>query len=322
MKEQILRYNTRNGVSPSLSPFFEKQLDTLITFQAFTNDVETLKTKIVSDLQEYKDTHKINNIVLGMSGGIDSALTASLFKQAGWNVTGVTLPINQNPEETSRGIEACNVLGLEHIQVDLTNTYEAYLSLATQDVDKKLFEQDFTDKSERVRAGNIRARLRMITLYNLASLKGGIVGSTDNFSELSAGFWTLHGDVGDVAPIQSLTKSWEVPFLAEAMGVPKSIIEATPTDGLGVDAGDEAQFGFTYLHFDIVLLSLLHPSHSVFKGFENASEEDNKIIESVKSKIKGTVFKRLNPVNLDHPIRGSALYQALSKLDDKLLKEV
>jgi len=320
--EKILKYNARNGVEPKLSKWFLDQLEHLITFQAFSKTADELKNQIITDLVEYKDTHNINNIVLGMSGGIDSALTAALFKEAGWTVTGVTLPINQNPEETARGIEACEALGIEHIQVDLTDTYNAYLDLATKDVDNKLFKQDFTDKAERVRAGNIRARLRMTTLYNLASLKGGIVGSTDNFSELSAGFWTLHGDVGDVAPIQSLSKSWEVPLLAEHLGVPKSIIEATPTDGLGVDAGDEAQFGFSYLQFDIVLLSLLHPSQSVDSKFANASDEDNKIIEAVKSKIKGTVFKRLNPVNLSHPIRGDALYSALSKLDNKLLKEV
>ena len=170
-------------------------------------------------------------------------------------------------------------------------------------------------KAEKVRRGNIRARLRMITLYNEAAKQQGIVGSTDNFSELSAGFWTLHGDVGDVAPIQSLSKSWEVPALADMMGVPQETGYATPTDGLGVDAGDEAQFGFSYLHFDIVLLGLLNNIFSL----EGADENDVAIIDSVKSKIKSTGYKRINPVNLRHPLRGNALYDALQMLDDNLL---
>ena len=156
----------------------------------------------------------------------------------------------------------------------------------------------------------------MLTLYNLANKLNGIVGSTDNFSELSAGFWTLHGDVGDVAPIQSLSKSWEVPALADAMGVPTSIISATPTDGLGVDAGDEAQFGFSYLQFDLVLFGLLSELETEIRP----SADDLKIVDNVKTRIMSTGYKRVNPVNLNHPVRGNELYSALQNLDDKLLK--
>ena len=195
---------------------------------------------------------------MGVSGGIDSALTAALFKNAGWNVTGLTLPIHQNTEETDRGIEACESLGINHLQVDLTQAFESYLQHATEEADAELHTRDFyEDKNARIRGGNIRARLRMITLYNQASLHKGIVGSTDNFSELAAGFWTLHGDVGDVAPIQSLTKSWEVPALAEMQGVPDSVVFAVPTDGLGVSSSDEDQFGFSYLEFDLALFKLV-----------------------------------------------------------------
>jgi nicotinamide-nucleotide amidase len=246
-----------------------------------------------------------------MSGGIDSALTAALFKKAGWNVTGLTLPIHQNPEETQRGIDACEALGITHKQVDLSDAYDNLLS---HQHEMPPVDGTEDDKASKIRRGNIRARLRMITLYNEAARQNGIVGSTDNFSELSAGFWTLHGDVGDVAPIQSLSKSWEVPALADLMGVPQETVYATPTDGLGVDAGDEAQFGFTYLHFDIVLLGLLN---NIFSN-EGADEDDVAIIDSVKSKIKATGYKRINPVNLDHPLRGNGLYDALQILDNLL----
>ena len=310
IRKDILNYNTRQGIEPVLSTFFNNALNKLIEIGAFSPKIEDIRDFLVTDLATYKNKYNLSNIVLGMSGGIDSALTASLFKEAGWNVTGLTLPIHQNPEETQRGIAACEALGITHKQVDLSEAYDNLIS--------HLHEMPHPNggdtKAEKVRRGNIRARLRMITLYNEAAKQEGIVGSTDNFSELSAGFWTLHGDVGDVAPIQSLSKSWEVPALADMMGVPQETVYATPTDGLGVDAGDEAQFGFTYLHFDIVLLGLLN---NIFSN-EGADEDDVAIIDSVKSKIKATGYKRINPVNLDHPLRGNALYDALQILDNLL----
>ena len=217
--------------NPELSSWFLDRLEDLKNSDVYHDDIPTLGEELIKGLSEYRTKWNVENVFLGMSGGIDSALTAALFKNAGWNVTGLTLPIHQEPSETERGIEACESLGIEHLQVDLTQAFESYLEHATEVADANLHGRDFYDsKDARVRGGNIRARLRMITLYNQASLHKGIVASTDNFSELAAGFWTLHGDVGDVAPIQSLTKSWEVPALAEHLGVPESIISAKPTD--------------------------------------------------------------------------------------------
>lgn len=313
IKNKILEYNTRDGVAPELSPWFDFMLDEQIRMHIFEDNIEQLKDGLVRNLADYKSNNNLENIVLGMSGGIDSALTASLFKEAGWNVTGVTLPVHQEESETDRGVEACEALGIDHVQVDLTDVYDFYLK--HNNSDKELSSKK-ESKDIKVRRGNIRARLRMLTLYNLANKLNGIVGSTDNFSELSAGFWTLHGDVGDVAPIQSLSKSWEVPALADYMNVPASIISATPTDGLGVDAGDEAQFGFSYLQFDLVLFGLLSELETELRP----SDDDLAIVDNVKTRIRSTGYKRVNPVNLNHPVRGNELYSALQNLDDKLLK--
>ena len=313
IKNKILEFNTRDGVAPELSDWFNYCLDEQIRLNIYEDNIEKLKDGLTRKLIDYRDNYKLDNVVLGMSGGIDSALTAALFKNAGWNVTGVTLPVHQNPDETDRGVEACEALEIDHVQVDLSDVYDFYLK--QNNSDKELSGKK-ESKAIKVRRGNIRARLRMLTLYNLANKLNGMVASTDNFSELSAGFWTLHGDVGDVAPIQSLSKSWEVPALAELMDVPQSIISATPTDGLGVDAGDEAQFGFSYLQFDLVLFGLLSQMESQVKP----SVEDFKIIDNVKTRIRSTGYKRINPVNLDHPVRGNELYSALQNLDDKLLK--
>jgi NAD+ synthetase len=299
--------------NPELSSWFLDRLEDLKNSDIYHDDIPELSEKLIKGLAEYRTKWNVDNVFLGMSGGIDSALTAALFKNAGWNVTGLTLPIHQEPSETERGIEACESLGIEHLQVDLTQAFESYLEHATEEADANLYSRDFYDsKDARVRGGNIRARLRMITLYNQASLYKGIVASTDNFSELAAGFWTLHGDVGDVAPIQSLTKSWEVPALAEYLGVPESIISAKPTDGLGVANGDEDQFGFSYLEFDIAMFSL-------FENYdiELDDDKDEAIVDNVKQRIGSTVYKRLNPFNLDHPLDWKR-YSNLKQLDDKL----
>lgn len=303
--EKILKYNR----DPDLSPWFKERLLDLIGYGLYHNNVAECSRNIVSYLFKYAKDTNTNTVAIGMSGGIDSALTASLFKAAGYRVIGVTLPIYQKPEETARGIEACEALAIEHQQRDLTGLFDqAFDYFSSQD--KTLTASDHKSK---LRAGNIRARLRMMNLYDIASANNGFVASTDNFSELAAGFWTLHGDVGDVAPIQSLTKSWEVPAMAEHMAVPESIIKAVPTDGLGISSSDEDQFGFSYLHFDVVLLSLLDGTN-----LRPEDVQDHKIVEDVKQKITNTIYKRTNPLNLPHPLYPER-FEKMEQLD-KLLR--
>lgn len=313
--DKLYYYNRQ----PILSDWFKQRLNTLLSFGVYHNDIEKITNSLISNLTDYRTHHNIDNVVIGMSGGIDSAVTAALFKQAGFTVTGVTLPIHQNPEETARGVEACERLGIDHVQVDLSEPYNNMVKFYA-DIDLDFQDDSNTGPAILKRLGNIRARLRMITLYNLASKLNGFVASTDNFSELAVGFWTLHGDVGDVAPIQSLTKSWEVPAIAEHLGVPTSIIEAKPTDGLGIANGDEDQFGFSYLEFDIVLMSLIMNLDKEDTWTTGATESDLHIISEVKRRISSTTFKRFNPYNLQHPVHNMR-YAQLEMLDEKLKGE-
>lgn len=297
MKNEILAISRQDQTTP-LSGWFNEKLEHYIKQRKFLSeqDIQRIKIGIVGDLAAYASQSGINNVVLGISGGIDSAVTAALFKEAAWNVTGMLLPINQNPEETQRGVEVCDSLGIRYKTIDLS---EQANSLSGQ-----LVHPIPTTKEDKIRSGNIRARLRMITLYNEASKLQGLVASTDNFSELTAGFWTLHGDVGDLSPIQSLWKSWEVPTLARLLKLPESVVTAVPTDGLGVDNGDEAQFGCTYLEWDIMVMAFLAADTNI------NDDRSREVYDIVADRMKRYAYKRYNPAYLNNrmdPYRFSEL---------------
>jgi nicotinamide-nucleotide amidase len=206
-------------------------------------------------------------------------------------------------------------LGIAHKHIDLTSTYDTLLASV------KSHDYKIVSDSEALRRGNLRVRLRMMTVYNEASAIKGLVGSTDNFSELAAGFWTLHGDVGDLAPIQSLNKSWEVPKLAEMYGVTDDTVFAKPTDGLGISDGDEAQFGFSYLEFDIVLMKLCQNINATTReeilDYLDPATEDIETVSKILNRIKGSTFKRQNPYNLEHPLQSNR-YIGLKSIDKSL----
>jgi NAD+ synthase len=317
IKEDVLRYSRQSIMQP-LSPWFDSELDQLIDQSVYSdlNALEDTARKIINQLKDYSTKYNIKTAVVGMSGGVDSALTAALFKTAGWHVVGVTMPIHQRQEETDRGVETCRDLKLDHMHIDLTDQFENLLA-SVRDYDVKI-----DDPTNAIRRGNLRVRSRMITLYNIASMERGLVASTDNFSELAAGFWTLHGDVGDLAPIQSLIKSWEVPKLAEIYGVPSSTVFAKPTDGLGISDGDEDQFGFSYLEFDIVLMMLCQTDaqysdrNSIIDYLQVSSQDLNRV-NKILDRIKFSSFKRQNPYNIEHPLQ-IGRYPGLRGLDNSL----
>ena len=312
------------NVAP-LSDWFVHSVNRAVDRADIAPNIPELTQGIVQELADYRIKHQIQNAVIGISGGLDSAVTLNLLVQAGWNVTPLILPIHQNPAEIGRAFSVCEKLNLVPKFVDLSAAFDQLIRYPVfTDVDvpapptMQVLQPDAKSRElhqARVRGGNIRARLRMITLYHTASRVSGLVVSTDNLSELVAGFWTLHGDVGDLAPIQSLTKSWEVPGMAKLLQVPDSVISATPTDGLGISTGDQAQLGYSYAQADLVTLDLMHNQLDI----TGATPEDLSIITAVKNRIQNTAFKRNNPAFCAHPDCGNWRYQQLAQVERNLI---
>ncbi len=324
LKKEILELSRR--ADTGLSPWFDSRLDALIERGSFLPgpELERVAAKLLDELVAYREQAGVGTLVLGISGGVDSALTAAMFKRAGWQVIGFTLPIEQDPDETERGIETCAALGLEHHNLDLTDQYRGMVA-ALGALDPRV--ADGNDEAHRTRRGNVRARLRMVTLYDQAHRYGGIVASTDNFSELAAGYWTLHGDVGDLSPVQSLLKSWEVPWMARHFDVPERIWRAKPTDGLGISAGDEAQIGASYLEFDILLLEMIAAlkrrpglrAEELGEVLELGDDERaREALDAVLRRVRSTWYKRVNPIHLDHPV--DERFASLDDLDARLFR--
>ena len=201
----------------------------------------SLEKEISLWLKNYLIDNKLKSFVIGISGGIDSAVSSTLCAMTGLKTIVVTMPIHQNPEETNRGINHCDWLSnkyqnIEVLNIELTEVYEQF---------KKTMPKNFNSP---LALANHRARIRMSTLYLIAANKFGLVVGTGNkVEDFGVGFYTKYGDGGvDISPIADLMKS-EVYELGSNLGIINSILTAKPTDGLWDDGRtDEDQLGVSY----------------------------------------------------------------------------
>lgn len=205
---------------------------------------EAVITHIVDWLKSYAQNAKINGFVIGISGGIDSAVTSTLCAKTGLKLLCIEMPIHQHPEQVTLAQNHIawlkeNYPNVETITTDLTNVFDQFVNA----VPKVNSEQD-----RMMALANTRARLRMTTLYYFAGLHNYLVAGTGNkIEDFGVGFYTKYGDGGvDLSPIADLTKS-EVYALASNMGIDEQIQRAAPTDGLwGDHRNDEDQIGASY----------------------------------------------------------------------------
>ena len=204
-------------------------------------DYSKLKTNITDWMTDYMKSSGMNCFVVGVSGGIDSAVASTLAAETKYPVFALGMPIHQKPEQESLSDAHLKWLSekyvnVEAVKIDLTNTFDTF----TNDL-----ERYATDKHA---LANTRSRLRMVTLYQFAGqYKGIVVGTGNKVEDYGVGFYTKYGDGGvDIAPIADLYKS-EVWDLGKSLGIDSRIIEAKPTDGLWDDGRtDEDQLGATY----------------------------------------------------------------------------
>ncbi len=253
---------------------------------------------IRKELKDYIKKYNLRSLVLGISGGIDSALCAALAAPVCAEVEipliGRSITIESNSEgEIRRAAAVGETFCRDFLEVDLSELYLSYLP----EIDRE-GKDNPEDFSVKLRRGNIKARVRMIYLYDLAARNHGLVLSTDNKTEEMVGFWTLHGDVGDYGMIQKLWKT-EVYELAEVITAElsknsretadalRSCIEAVPTDGLGITDSDLEQLRVTsYREADRLLRKYIEEG--------DKSNEDHPVIQRHLK----TSYKRNNPFNI------------------------
>ncbi len=250
----------------------------------------TMARNIRTIVSQYLDNSKLQSLVLGISGGIDSALCAALLKPVCEDhhipLIGRSITIETNKEdEIARSIAVGKAFCHDFEHLDLTETF--------LENKKNLIHYD-DSKLSKMRQGNMKARMRMMMLYDLAQLYHGMVITTDNYTEYLTGFWTLHGDVGDYAPIQHLWKT-EVYELSNYLlqeedesqqAALQSCIDATPVDGLGISQCDCEQLGVpNYFEADKIFARF-------FQGEE--SLKDHVLIQ----RYMGSEYKRHNPTGI------------------------
>lgn len=207
-------------------------------------NTEKVVEYIVSWLKDYAEKSKVNGFVIGISGGIDSAVTSTLCAKTGFPLLCLEMPIHQAENQITRAHNHIEWLqkNFKKISVQQVNLSPVFDSLIA------VFPKAENEEQLLMSLANTRARLRMTTLYYFAGLKGYLVAGTGNkVEDFGIGFFTKYGDGGvDISPIADLMKS-EVYEIAKYLGINEDVIKAAPTDGLwGDDKTDEDQIGASY----------------------------------------------------------------------------
>ena len=227
-------------------------------------DYGLLKSRVVDWIKNYAETNGVESLVIGVSGGIDSAVVSTLCAETGLPVFVLGMPILQNKEQESLSSNHLawlknNYANVVAHEIELTEVFHSFRETLSV----------YGFGSNNLALANSRSRLRMVTLYQVAGSTGGIVVGTGNkVEDYGVGFYTKYGDGGvDIAPIADLYKT-EVWELGRYLGVNQGIIDAPPTDGLWDDSRtDEDQLGATYVELEQAMENSSGPAVDVLKRF-------------------------------------------------------
>ena len=247
-----------------------------------------LNTKIVRELlvrfiKDQTSNAGFTKAVIGISGGVDSAVSAVLAAEAlgKENVLGVMIPYRtSNPKSVEDAKLVIQATGIHSELVDISKMVDGYCE------DNKI--------TDSLRRGNVMARMRMIVLYDLSAREKALVIGTSNKTEILVGYGTQHGDLASaINPLGDLYKSqiWQ---LAEAIGVPKPVIEKAPSADLWEGQTDEKEMGVTYAKLDALLYEMIDERHSDEELVK--MEFDASLIKKVRVMIQKNQFKRRPPV--------------------------
>jgi NAD+ synthase len=250
---------------------------------SYAFDPKKAITFIRDFLSEQLAASGLDGYVVGLSGGIDSALSTSLAVAAVGpkRVLAVLMPYRTSSADSrADALKLVNHLGIEHRELDISPMIDAYFPRITEPL--------------RVRAGNKMARERMAVLFDIAHETRQLVLGTGNRTEFCLGYTTVYGDSAcSVNPIGELYKT-EVRLLSRAMGVPESIISKTPTADLWADQTDEGEIGVMYDEIDVILRRIVDEGERSLAVLVSEGLEREQV-ECVVRWINKNSFKRIPP---------------------------